>query len=206
MYVIELCGGVAAGKTTIVNVARRVVVPLLERYEKNPFWRKFYKEPERVAFETELSFLMLHYHERKLCKAQSLPVASDFSPVLDRAYAEVTLREGQLRAFRAVYEQVREELGDPSLLVYLRCGAPEQLQRIRRRRRRAEKTIQLEFLEALNRSLERQVDRVRSTVPVLEIDSEHRDFAHDAAVAEEVVQEIMAALPTQTADAGGAVD
>ncbi|MBK8909611.1 MAG: deoxynucleoside kinase [Rhodospirillales bacterium] len=194
---IEICGGIASGKTTLASIIGGQTGAVMENFRHNPYWRAFYLDPAHFAFETEVSFLLQHYHQLKVETGDTGLATADFSLLLDRAYADVTLRSGQLVAFNAVYTQVREELGDPRLLVCLRCGATEQLRRIRRRRRRPERGIHLEFLEELNRSLEKQVDLVRGSIPILEIDSEHRDFAHDDGTANEVLQEITGALDVQ---------
>lgn len=195
---IELCGGIASGKTTLAGIMSRRTGAVMEQFRDNPFWQAFYADRARFAFETEVSFLLQHYHQLKAEASDIEAVTADFSLCLDKAYAEVTLRAGQLCVFNAVYEQVRGELGNPSLLVYLRCGAAEQLKRIRRRRRKPEKAICFKFLEELNRSLDKQMVRVRATVPIIEIDSECRDFAHDNRVSDDVLNEIMAALPVKT--------
>jgi deoxyadenosine/deoxycytidine kinase len=137
---------------------------------------------------------MQHYNQIKVF-SESVPLqACDFSFYLDRAYVDVTLSEQQRDAFIAVYNQAIRELGTPSLLVYLRCGEYEQLRRVRRRRRNAERGMTLDYLQALNRALESHVSEIRKNVNVVEIDSEIRDFAKDEKATREVIGEIYQAL------------
>lgn len=192
---IEICGGISAGKTTLASRMALFGIPCnLERFRDNPFWRQFYKRPRLVAFETEITFLMQHYNQIKMFPEGARLQACDFSFYLDRAYIDVTLSEQQRDAFIAVYDQAIRELGTPSVLVYLRCGENEQLRRVRRRRRDAEKGITLDYLHALNRALESHVSEIRKNVNVVEIDSEIRDFARDEKVTREVLEEIYRAL------------
>lgn len=137
---------------------------------------------------------MQHYNQIKMFPEGARLQACDFSFYLDRAYIDVTLSEQQRDAFIAVYDQAIRELGTPSVLVYLRCGENEQLRRVRRRRRDAEKGITLDYLHALNRALESHVSEIRKNVNVVEIDSEIRDFARDEKVTREVLGEIYQAL------------
>lgn len=137
---------------------------------------------------------MQHYNQIKMFPENARLQACDFSLYLDRAYVDVTLSEQQRDAFIVVYNQAIRELGAPSLLVYLRCGEYEQLRRVRKRRRDAEKAITLEYLQALNRALGSHVSEIRTNVNVVEIDSEIRDFARHEKVAREVLEEIYHAL------------
>lgn len=192
---IEICGGIASGKTTL---AKRLVLggilSNLERFRDNPFWRQFYRSPGTVAVETEITFLMQHYNQIKTSSENVQLQVCDFSIYLDRAYVDATLTQKQRHAFIAVYYQIIRELGTPTVLVYLQCGEYEQLRRVRRRRRDAEKGITLDYLHALNRALESHVSEIRKNVNVVEIDSEIRDFARDDKVTREVREEIYHAL------------
>lgn len=200
---IEICGGIASGKTTLAKGKNAgIFVPILEQFTANPFWRAFYQDPKGFSFETEITFLLQHYHQIKnFAPSHRIPVC-DFSLFLDRAYVDVTLSSNQRRVFESVYRQVRAELGTPRLLLYLRCGAIEQLRRVRMRRRKTERTIDLCFLDALNRAVDHHVDTASKLVNVVEINSEARDFAHDERTKSEVVAQIIHALDETASDRG----
>src|SRR3954447_11075813 len=89
---VEICGGIASGKTTLANLlgsSERMVVR--EDFSSNPFWRAFYDDPNNTAFETEITFLLQHYHQIKVATNLEKSFACDFSLLLDYAYAHVTL-------------------------------------------------------------------------------------------------------------------
>ena len=68
-YRIEICGGIASGKTTLANLlARSNIDPILEDFQTNLFWRAFYADPAGTAFETEITFLLQHYHQIKTAR------------------------------------------------------------------------------------------------------------------------------------------
>lgn len=140
---------------------------------------------------------MQHYNQVKTAFDHVQLQVCDFSIYLDRAYVDVTLTGRQQAAFIAVYEEMIFELGAPCLLVYLRCAEDEQLKRVRRRRRNAEKGITRDYLDALNRAIESHVSKFRKNVNVVEIDSEIRDFARDERAIREVLGEIYDALCTE---------
>ena len=62
--IVEVCGGIASGKTTFASLMTRIdLIPIFEDFKKNPFWEAFYCNPGKYIFETEISFILLHYHQ-----------------------------------------------------------------------------------------------------------------------------------------------
>lgn len=193
---IEICGGIASGKTTFATLLKHAGIDtILENFQTNPFWEAFYRDPVRHAFETEVTFLLQHYHQIKVNGATAKLFACDFSLLLDRAYANVTLYDSKHQTFSAVYEEVVKDLNLPDLLVHLRCGAVAELERICKRGRAVEASITLEYLGKLNDSVERQVSEVWGKTKVISIDSEHQNFAHDETVKRDVLHLVLQALP-----------
>lgn len=192
---IEIAGGIASGKTTLARLlAGAGLRHALECFRINPFWKAFYSEPKRYSFETETTFLLQHYHGIKTLPKDQRMAVCDFSLLLDRAYADLNLRGKQSRIFADVYSYVLEELKYPCLLVHLRCDARTELGRIRRRGRRAEQPIEVDYLAALNRAVERRVAGFRKHVRVLTINSDERDFAHHRVERKRVKTEVIGAL------------
>jgi deoxyadenosine/deoxycytidine kinase len=177
---IEVCGGIASGKTTFAALFEHTGTVIDEDFQAVPFWQDFYAEPGKHAFETELSFLLQHFHQvkRELSRSQNV-IVCDFSFWLDAAYARVSLNQGDLRAFLAVLEQVREHLGPPQLLISLDCPPITEMSRIRARGRAAERHIDVTFLENLQMALNAELRQVSHSVPVLNIESAKEDFAYD---------------------------
>jgi len=186
---IEVCGGIGSGKTTIAALlAKYSVAPaLFENFHANPFWEAFYTDPARYAFETEVTFLLQHYHAVKRAAESSRLFVCDFSFVLDRAYVDVTLRDAKRDAFLAVFDEVQRELDTPSLLVHLRCSAETELARIQQRARASESSISTEYLQSLNDAVERHVEAVSPTVRVVRLDSDRQNFATDEPTRRNVV-------------------
>jgi len=186
---IEVCGGIASGKTTFASLMTHIGLrPVFEEFQANPFWQAFYSDPVKYAFETEITFLLQHYHQIKKDQLDmGKSICCDFSFFLDIAYAEIGLQGCKLKAFLSVYEEVKRDLAPLTLLVYLKCDAKTELERIRRRARAVEDSINIEFLDALNSSLDRQVAKIQEHSSVMTIDSALKDFAHDESVKLEVI-------------------
>ena len=175
---IEVAGGIGSGKTTLVDIlAGGSVKGIHEDHTINPFWQAFYTDPSTCAFETEISFLLQHYHFAKMAAAKTKgAIILDHSFELDMAYAEMGLKGSRKAIFASIYQEIRSEIGLPRALVFITCSAEEALRRIRIRGRPFEENISVEFLASLQRELERRVATIASTVPVVTIDSETTDF------------------------------
>lgn len=185
---IEVCGGMASGKTTFAILMQRIGFnTLLEDFQINPFWEAFHTNPLKYTFETEISFILQHYHQIKKEQIDSKINICDFSFFLDLAYAEIGLQGSKLKAFLTIFDEIKTDLPPPPLLVHLNCDAKTELQRVRSRGRAIEESVSLEFLEKLNKAVERQVENARGNLKVISIDSAQKNFVDD----ENVKQELM---------------
>ena len=186
---IEVCGGIASGKTTFAILLRRMGFnTLLEYFQINPFLEDFYLDPIKYTFETEISFILQHYHQIKKEQIDSKPNVCDFSFLLDLAYAEIGLQDSKLKAFRVVHEEIKRDLPPPTLVVYLDCDAKTESQRVRSRGRVIEESVNLEFLEKLNKAVARQVENARGKLKVITIDSAQKTFVDDETVKRELLK------------------
>lgn len=193
---IEICGGIASGKTTLCSVIEQSgCQALFENFHQNPFWSLFYKNPQRHAFETEVTFLLQHYSQFKTVTHDNGVLVCDFSFLQDQAYAEINLKVLQLNAFRGVFDQVTSELQGAALIIHLQCSANEQLYRIRRRARAEEEQIRIEYLEAVNLGISRGVAEISHyKTRILRIDSESNDFANDENIQKQILSSIHDAI------------
>ena len=192
---IEVCGGIASGKTTFAILMKRIGFgTLLENFQLNPFLKDFYSDAVKYTFETEISFILQHYHQIKKEQVNSKVNICDFSFLLDLAYAEIGLQDSKLKAFRVVHDEIRRELPPPALLVHLGCDAETEFQRVRRRGRAIEESVSLEFLRKLNKAVERQVSNISGQTKLLSIDSAKKNFVDDETVKQELMKLISKTL------------
>ncbi len=180
MRLVEIAGGIASGKTTLLDALTTVGAhPVHENHTLNPYWHDFYSEPDVYSFETEISFLLQHYHFAKKARLVDTVVVLDHSFELDLAYANVGLVGKKRELFAAIYNEVRMELGPPVVLIWLRCTPEEESRRIQARNREVEKNIGLQFLTDLNDNLEstiRSLEKRGVATSVLELDAEETDL------------------------------
>ena len=196
---VEVAGCIASGKTTFVNaLAGHQLKPVYEDHSVNPFWEAFYSDPSAHAFETEITFLLQHYHFAKVAGADPQgAIILDHSFELDMAYAEVGLSGARKEIFKSIYKEVQRDLGYPSALVFLSCGVEEAARRIRARARPLEMELPLEFLSELQRELECRIDELSQCVPVIRVNSETTDFRKAGSRHEELLSKLEGLLTSE---------
>jgi deoxyguanosine kinase len=189
---IEICGGIASGKTTFASLFGSTNLDIfLENFQENPFWKSFYEDPVAFSFETEITFLLQHYHQIKVGSKKGEAFICDFSLFLDLAYADVTLSCRKYDIFQEVYQEILRDLCFPDLLVFLECNAEIQLERIISRGRKPEVSITLEYLNAVNEALVKRVAEFSKKSQILIIDSGQQDFVSDEIIQKELVKFVL---------------
>jgi len=177
---IEICGGIGAGKTTLATLlGSNGYSSVLENFKINPFWIPFYSNPNKFNFETEITFLLQHYHDIKVAKENQLKIACDFSLYQDLAYAKMGLQNNRLKIFEDVFNDGLNELGQPDLLICLQCDPATLLHRIQARGRKEEDLINTEFLTVLNDDIYLEAEKLGHSKQVLFIDSKRYNFAYN---------------------------
>ena len=147
-------GNIAAGKTTLASrLAQKLNVPFIpEAYEENTFLPKFYREPEKYAFQVEMSFLLDRYAQlnRHFSRnSKDNPVIADYTIYKSLIFAENSLKPDEFRLFSGFFEILAKDIPDPGLLVYLNTGVTTLKKNIIRRGRDYEQKIPGTYLLAL---------------------------------------------------------
>ena len=175
-YRVEICGNIASGKTTLCQKFQgRKFLPIFEEFQKNPFYEDFYQNPLAYSFETELTFLLQHYHSIK--KKHSVNhLACDYSLIQDMAYADVNLAGNRHKIFFELVDEIEKEIGDPTQIIHLICSEEILIKRIRARNREVEASISIEYLQSLAKAIQMRVEKVSSQVKIITINSAIVDF------------------------------
>ncbi len=175
----EIIGCIASGKTTLAERLEGAGFNCLyENFRANPFFKQFYDNPQQFSFETELAFLLQHYSQVRNANTSAEHLALDTSLLMDLAYANLNL-EGEERAvFQTVYDHVLSVNKYPDFLIHIQCSAEESLKRVKGRNRPEEESMHLDYLAALNASIDQVVDEFPFPERVITINSEKLDFAN----------------------------
>jgi deoxyguanosine kinase len=158
---IAIEGCIGAGKSTLASVLSNKMnaSQILEDTERHPFLQAFYNSPAEHAFETELGFVLLHYHQLKHLSSErgsNRIVLSDFAFEKDEIFPRLTLRSRTERQhFAAIYQELKNRVPAPQTIVYIRCSTEFLMERIRRRGRPYEARISFKYLDMLNKAYDR---------------------------------------------------
>lgn len=147
-------GPIGVGKTTLAHrIAERLGMEVLsERAEENPFLEGFYRNPEKMAFQAQLYFLMQRSEQLRELRQRDLfrpGLIADFSFHKDRLFASLNLSDAEFDLYDRVYRTLELEVPTPDLVVYLQAPVDVLLERIRRRRLPFEQGIGTEYLQRL---------------------------------------------------------
>ena len=175
---VEGCVGV--GKTTLATKLAdfRKATLVLEEFEKNPFLDAFYSDPKGNVFETELQFLLLHFHQLKALPSSEIEIITDFTFMKDSVFGESNFHEGAEKGmFIQLYQFLLARLPVPDLIIYLKGSEELIIDRIRRRNRPIEQTIDVEYFKKLKIAYDEVF--LRSATNVHVIDADHFDCLND---------------------------
>ncbi len=152
--IISFEGCVGAGKTSLTNYFSHElkVGKVLEEYESNPFLKKFYEGKSNINFETELTFLMIHFSQLKNA-IKDCPddfIIADFTIEKDLVYAKLNLNEEDLRIFEDIYNYVIKQVGIPHIVLYIDLSLKILKRRIFQRGRSYELNADPEYFKQYN--------------------------------------------------------
>ena len=188
---IEICGGIASGKTTLAKVLSDD--PVLENFAGNQFLAAFYEEPLRWFEEKNFSFLIEHVAAIKNSdRGGAAPLVCDFSVLQDVAYAELSGDDAHASLMTRLYLHLYGRLPPPALVVHLECPVDVQLARITSRNRAMEADISAEYLQVLNDRIEATLAKLGGKAPVHRLDVMAVDLLGDPQGASRLKQELLA--------------
>jgi deoxyguanosine kinase len=150
---IVIEGNIGAGKTSLASLlaeesGSRLV---LETFSDNPFLAKFYEDPDRYAFQLELSFLSERYHQIKTELGHpdlfGQAVISDYFLAKSFIFSKYNLKDDEMKLFEKLFSIINLQAPKPDLYVYLHLPVEKLLENIKQRGRSYEKHISYEYLK-----------------------------------------------------------
>ncbi|MBP8976619.1 MAG: deoxynucleoside kinase [Bacteroidetes bacterium] len=183
IHYIAIEGVIGAGKTTLAQMlAERLGARLvLEQFDENPFLPKFYEDPERYAFQTQLFFLLNRYKQQQEFFQVDLfhrYVVSDYIFEKDKIFAYLTLRDDELRLYENVLSTIERNIPQPDLVIYLQSSVERLMANIKKRGRPMEHNITEDYIKELNEAYNYFFFRYKST-PLLIVKATELDFVNN---------------------------
>lgn len=185
---VEICGGIASGKTTLARLLASDFDTLVEEdFKANPFWNHFSRDRKLFQHEKDVCFIAQHTGQVKPWKDKS--VVCDYAVFQDLAYATISHDSEHTRIMGALYKHLYGALGPPTMIIRLQCKESVQLQRIRLRGRAQEQEIPATYLKELNDAISNLLRDPPG--PVYSIRSDDVDFANDLVAAQCLKEDLL---------------
>lgn len=191
---IAIEGPIGVGKSSLAELLAKELGgrTLLEEVEENAFLPKFYSDPKKYAFQTQLFFLLSRYQQQKEMFQQELfntSVVSDYFFAKDRIFAYMNLDENELCLYEQVYRLLDTRIPKPDLVIYLQASTNVLLDRIAIRNFEYEKNVKDEYLERLIDAYNRYFFYYSDT-PLLVVNTTEIDFVNNPEDLANLVKEI----------------
>lgn len=179
-------GTVGAGKTTLIKVLseRLGLKPLFELTDEKlvDLLSHFYVDPAKWGFHLQIYFLTKRFQQMELAKRIG-DVVMDRCIFCDHIFPTVLLRRGEMDQLEYdIYKGVLQEFlrysVPPQLMIYLRCSTGTAIERIKKRGREWELSIDEEYWYALNEEYERYFSNYDlSSLLIVESDPMDENFS-----------------------------
>ena len=182
---IAVAGNIGSGKSTLTQMLARHYgwEARFEAVEHNPYLEDYYRDIHRWSFNLEVYFLKERFRDLiDIAKAthtiiQDRTIYEGVYVFMANNKAMGHLSDRDYNTYMELFEQMMTVVRPPDLMIYLHASVPHLVGNIQKRGRDYEQTIQLEYLQNLNR---RYDDFIYNKYPgrVMTIEKDDLDFLH----------------------------
>jgi len=175
-------GPIGAGKTTLAQLLALHLgaTLILEDVDGNAFLPDFYANRERWALGAQLAFLISRYEQlRTIPPLRNRPVVSDYTQAKDPIFARALLHDREVELYERLSVGLHASVFPPDLTVYVDARNEVLLDRIRRRSRLYEASIDAKYLDALRHAYTRHHQATGKT-QVLSFDTSELDLRSES--------------------------
>ena len=158
MY-IAVAGNIGSGKSTLTELLARHYgwEARFEAVEHNPYLEDYYRDIQRWSFNLEVYFLKERFRDLLDISKANHTIIQDRT-IYEGVYVFMEnnkdmghLSQRDYETYMELFEQMMNSVRLPDLMIYLRASVPHLVGNIQKRGRGYEQTMQLEYLENLNR-------------------------------------------------------
>jgi deoxyadenosine/deoxycytidine kinase len=156
---IAIAGNIGSGKSTLTQLLAKHYgwEARFESVDHNPYLEDYYKDIHRWSFNLEVYFLKERFRDLiAISKAdhtiiQDRTIFEGVHVFMANNHDMGNLSDRDYETYMELFEQMMHLVQIPDLMIYLRASVPHLVGNIQKRGRSYEQTIQLEYLQNLNR-------------------------------------------------------
>jgi deoxyadenosine/deoxycytidine kinase len=191
---IAIEGPIGVGKSSLAKIlARKYGARLVkEDVANNPFLERFYEDPRKFAFQTQLFFLLSRYRQQKEVAQGNLfesGVVCDYILAKDKIFALINLEDDEVSLYESIYKLLVSTLPKPDMVIYLQARPEVLLSRVRKRGVAYERNISLDYLKTLSDAYNEYFFHYNET-PLLVVNTSEIDFVESPRDLEHLVREV----------------
>jgi deoxyguanosine kinase len=180
---VAIEGVIGSGKTSLAKkISEKIRANIiLEQFEQNPFLDKFYLDRKRLAFQTQMFFLINRFKQQQQLNQENLFsefLVADYIFDKDKIFAYLNLEGEELKLYETVFPLLYRDLRKPDLVIFLQSSVDRLMHNIKRRNRRIERNITRSYIEELSEAYNNYFFKYNST-PLLIVNTSDLDFVND---------------------------
>ena len=200
MY-IAIAGNIGSGKSTLTRMLAHHYrwEARFESVDHNPYLEDYYRDIRRWSFNLEVYFLKERFRDLLDIQQAGHTIVQDRT-IFEGVYVFMennrdmgNLSDRDYNTYMELFEQMLQLVSLPDLMIYLRASVPHLVGNIQKRGREYEQTMQLEYLENLNRRYDDFIYQ-RYKGRVMTIDKGGLDFEHNQKDFAQIVNRIDSTL------------
>ena len=158
MYIAG-AGNIGSGKSTLTRLLAHHYgwEARYESVEENPYLEDYYRDIHRWSFNLEVFFLKERFRDLLAIEQAKKTIIQDRT-IYEGVYVFMqnnkemgNLSDRDYETYMELFEQMMSVVRPPDLLIYLKASVPHLVGNIQLRGREYEQTMQLDYLENLNR-------------------------------------------------------
>jgi deoxyadenosine/deoxycytidine kinase len=191
---IAIEGPIGVGKSSLAKILAQKYASRLvkEEVEGNPFLERFYENPRKFAFQTQIFFLLSRYRQQRELAQGDLFEAGlvcDYILAKDKIFALINLEDDEISLYESIYKLLVSTLPKPDLVIYLQARPEVLLSRVRKRGIAYERNISLDYLRTLSDAYNEYFFHYNET-PLLVVNTSEIDFVESPRDLEHLVREV----------------
>ncbi len=183
---IAVAGNIGSGKSTLTQLLAKHYgwEPRFEAVDHNPYLEDYYRDIHRWSFNLEVYFLKERFRDLLAIANADHPIIQDRTiyegvyVFMENNKAMGHLSDRDYMTYMELFEQMMSMVRVPDLMIYLRASVPHLVGNIQKRGRDYEQSIQLEYLQNLNKRYDDFIYN-RYKGPVMTVEKDNLDFLNN---------------------------